>query len=213
MTETDHKPGLDRPQQTNYETARARAGERLSGMDFEDQCQKAGVLVKGPSVLVRLIDRLYSVDRKSLGIKPAESGPLPELWEEIIILHYLITASGAPPSGRLISYQQVPDGAPYYANFRKRTAGILLPAFGERLSDFKAVARKLGAREVFGYGDLAVSVPALPRVEYLFVCYEPDHEFPPELQILFDSSILDYLPAEDITVLCQMLCIRMVRGK
>lgn len=54
---------------------------------------------------------------------------------------------------------------------------------------------------------------ALSRVNYLFVCYEPDEEFPPEIRVLFESSILSCLPAEDITVLCQMICIKMVRGK
>ena len=200
------------PRQTNYETARALAQERLSGMDFEAQCQKAGVPITERGAELRLIDRLYHIDR-SLAVTPADDEPRPELWEEIIILHYLLTARGTKKSGLFISYQQVPEGAPYYVNFRKRTVGILLPVFGDRLSELRSAAIKLGAVEVSGYGDLALSIPALPRVEYLFIGYRPDSEFPAELQVLFDSSIIDYLPAEDITVLGQMLCLKMIKAQ
>jgi len=209
----DEKPQYQLPPQTNFETAKKMAVERLSGMDFEDRCQKAGMPVKGRGAEVGLVDRLYNLDRESLEITPADNGPLPELWEEIVILHYLIAADGSPKSGQLISYKQVPDGAPYYANFVKRTSGILLSVFGERLSDLRTAAKKLGAKEVSGYGDFALSIPALPRVDYLFVAYEQDDEFPPEAQVLFDSSIINYLPAEDITVLCQMICIKLARAK
>lgn len=212
MTGTNDRPGVDLPRQTNYETARRMAVERLSAMDFEAQCQKAAVPAKGPVAELRLVERLYNIDGKSLDITPADSGPPPEPWEEIIILHYLITAGGSKKSGRLISYKQVPDGAPYIDVFNKRTSGIVLSVFGDRFSKLKAAAKKLGAEEAGGYGDMALSVPALPRVDYLFVCHESDEEFPAEIRILFDSSILDYLPAEDITVLCQMICIKMVRA-
>jgi hypothetical protein len=135
------------------------------------------------------------------------------VWEQIIILHYLIAADGSPDVGELISYKQVPDGAPYYDVFLRRTSGILVSAFGARLPDLVTAALKLGAETVSGHGDMAFKIRALPRVEYLFVLYNPDDEFPADVRVFFDAALPRRLPAEDITVLCQMICLKLVKTR
>jgi hypothetical protein len=199
------------PRQTNYETSLAMAKEKLRALEFERQCRNGGLEIEGPAAEVPFLDRRYRLDQNTLELSPADNGPPPELWEKIIILHYLITAAGVLPTHELISYQQVPDGAPYSQNFLKRTAGILLPLFGNRPQDLLRAAEKLGAKTVRGYGDLAFTLPALPRVQYLFVFHSGDAEFPPDIKILFDAAITGYLPAEDITVLAQMICRELAR--
>ena len=200
------------PRQTNYETAAALARERMTALDFSRQCGQAGLEPRGDSAELPFIGRRYLVARDDLALTPADSGPPPEPWEEIIALHYLARATGAAARGELITYRQVPDGAPYWKPFNRRTAGILLGAFAGRLRALVPEALRLGGREVSGHGDFAVAVRALPRVEYVFACWEGDEEFPAEVRVLFDRSIIDYLPAEDITVLCQMVCLKLVRA-
>jgi len=200
------------PVQTNFETAAALARERLAGLDFDARCRAAGIEPTVGSALLPFIDRRFMISRRGLILSPADSGPPPEKWEEIIALHYLARATGAAAADELITYRQVPDGAAYWEPFNRRTAGILLGAFAGRLRALGPAAAALGGREVSGHGDFAFAVRALPRVEYLFVCWEGDEEFPPEVRVLFDRSILDYLPAEDITVLCQMVCLKLARA-
>jgi len=201
------------PRQTNYKTSLRMAREKLGGMDFGAQCEKAGVAVKDGGALIRFIGREFFVDRETLEVSPRDGGPGPEVWEKIVILHYLIAADGSPDSGELISYKQVPDGAPYYDVFVRRTSGILVSAFGSRLSDLAAAATKLGADTVSGHGDMAFKIRALPHVKYLFVLYNPDDEFPADVRIFFDSTLPLRLPAEDITVLCQMICLKLARTR
>lgn len=200
------------PRQNNYETAAALARSRLAALDFARQCERAGLDPRGGLAELPFIDRRYLIAREGLIITAADSGPPPEKWEEIIALHYLAHATGAPPADQLITYRQVPDGAPYWEPFNRRTGGILLSAFAGRLRALVPAAISLGGREVEGHGDFAVAVRALPRVEYLFAGWEGDEEFPPEVKVLFDDSIIDYLPAEDITVLCQMVCLKLARA-
>lgn len=200
------------PRQNNYETARALAAEKLAALDFEEQCAKAGLTPGPDGALLKFIDRKYFLDRKSLRLSTIDPGPPVEIWEEIVILHYLAQATGQDPQGELISYQQVPDGAPYYSTFLKRTSQILIARFGEKPDDLLARAEQLGGHAVRDLGDLAVSVPALPRIEFIFICWKGDSEFPPDIRILFDHSITSCLPAEDITVLAQMICLKMVKG-
>jgi len=200
------------PRQANYQISFDMARNKLMGMDFDAQCRKAGVEATESGTEVPLLGRAILVDRKTCEVSVQGGGKVPEPWEGIIALHYLITADGSSPRGELITYKQVPDGMPYYDVFNRRTGGILLSVFGERLPALLEAARRMGAEPVSDHGDLAFKIRALPRVEYIFVCYRGDDEFPPEIRVLFDSSITGYLPAEDITVLCQMACIALVRA-
>jgi hypothetical protein len=210
---TEDRRALDRelPRQTNFEDSLALAKSRLAGLDFDEQCRRAGLELCAEGARLWFVNREFLVRRQGLELEPLDQGPPPELWERIIALHYLIHADGSPDAGELITYKQVPDGAPYYAVFQRRTSAILLSAFAGRFPALLAAAEKLGGEEVKGHGDLAFKVRALPRVDYLFVLYDGDDEFPPEITVVFDSSLMRRLSAEDITVLCQMICLKLLR--
>ncbi len=62
------------------------------------------------------------------------------------------------------------------------------------------------------YGDIAVTIPAFSRVPITLVLWRGDDEFPPNANILFDSTILDYLSAEDVNVLCQTIAWQLVKS-
>ncbi len=207
----EQEQGHNLPQQDNYQRALADAKESLSRLDFDLQCKNAGEEPDESGATLRFIDRLFLIHRDTFEIEAADKGPPPETWEKIVALHYLIKADGKAPTGELITYKQVKDGAPYFPVFNKRTAGILLSVFRDRPEELATAAGKIGADEVSGHGDTAFKVKALPRVEYVFVVCLADHEFPMDIRVLFDSSVTGYLPAEDITVLCQMVCIKIVK--
>jgi hypothetical protein len=62
------------------------------------------------------------------------------------------------------------------------------------------------------YGDVSVTIPAFSRVPITIVVWKGDEEFPPSASILFDDTVLDYLSAEDINVLCQTVTWRLVKS-
>jgi hypothetical protein len=207
---------LDLKKQANYETAHRLAISRLAALDFRLQCRKAGAELVGGGIPLQA--RLKFLDRTILVTHPAgevvtESGDDIPLWEKIITLHYLIHAQGASPSGDLVTYNDIPDGRLYYPNFVKRTSEILLPAYGQKPEALISAALKLGGLERPGLGDYAVVIPALPRVAYVFILWQGDEEFPPQVNVVFDRNISDYLPAEDITVLANMIAVKLVKAK
>jgi len=208
------KLGLAR--QENYETAHQLAIARLAALDFRQQVQRAGAeFIPGSSPLqarLSFLGRTLLVSHPS-GAILTEAGEEVPLWEKIIALHYLIHAQGAPPAGNLITYNDIPDGRLYYPNFVKRTSEILLQAYGQNPAALVQAALKLGGIERPGLGDYAVVIPALPRVAYVFVIWKGDEEFPPALNVVFDRSISDYLPAEDITVLANMIAVKLMKAK
>ena len=126
------------------------------------------------------------------------------------MLHYFTLAKGTPLSNKVITYKELPEGASYFPTFAKRAIKPLLDHFGKEPHRLIDVARKLGGHKA-DYGDLAVTINAFSRVPITLVLWQGDEEFSPEGNMLFDSTISDYLPTEDINVLCETIAWRLVR--
>ncbi len=211
--------GIERDlvKQDNYETAHQLAKEKLKEKDFVQQCKNAGAEIVESSeekIIARLkfLNRDYLVEYPSGEIKFADTGEEPPLWERIIMLHYLANAKGAPATGELISYKQVPDGWLYYPNFVRRTTAILARTFSNDPEGFIQAGLAIGGKPS-QLGKYAIEIPALPRVSYHFIMWPGDDEFETEFNCVFDRSIIDYLPAEDITVLANMIAVRLMKQK
>ena len=132
--------------------------------------------------------------------------------EKLLVLHYLLTANGTPPSGKLITFRELPEGHVYYPTFLKRSVQPLLSTFGSEPGLLLPPAEKLGGKAV-ELGDLAVTLNAFPRVPVTIVVWKGDDEFAATGSILFDAGISNYLPTEDITILCETISWKLVRLK
>ncbi|HZE22194.1 MAG TPA: DUF3786 domain-containing protein [Desulfobaccales bacterium] len=135
-----------------------------------------------------------------ISVNPDDSQKEIPLPEQILILHYLLNASGEPLTGRTIDFRQVPEGNFYWSAFVSRAKKPLLETFGHDLDLYLKVARSLGG-EVQSLGDAAACFFAFPRVPITHVLWGGDEEFQPDGNILFDETIPRYLPTEDIAAL------------
>ena len=140
----------------------------------------------------------------------AESGTPLSPRDKLIILHYLNTADGAPLTGNPITFKELPEGAVYYPTYVKRAIKPLLDKFSGRPEALIEAAVSIGGARA-DTGDFSFRLNALPRVPLSMTLWLGDEELPPEGNILFDGSITDYLPTEDITVLCEILTWKLVK--
>jgi hypothetical protein len=199
-----------------YGLAYKLAGEQLARLEnIEQQCRQSGAVcevIDGKTVItLAYLDQQYQVTLPDIEILLKDSQEGVPLRDKILILHYLTQAKGTPPSGRMIAYKELPEGAVYFPMFFKRAIKPLTDHFGsepQRLPDFAAMLGGHGA----SYGDVAVTINAFSRVPITFVLWRGDEEFSPEGNILFDSSITDYLTTEDINVLCEAIAWRLVKA-
>jgi len=130
---------------------------------------------------------------------PEGQGDLP-LTEQILILHYLLKATGEPLSGREIDFRNVPEGGFYWSAFVSRAKKPLLETFGLDLDLYRRVAAALGGAPGTA-GDVSATYLAFPLVPVTHVLWRGDEEFPPEANILFDETIPQHLSTEDIAAL------------
>ena len=58
---------------------------------------------------------------------------------------------------------------------------------------------------------MAVTINAFPRVPVTLVLWRGDDEFPPEGNLMFDSTVPDYLTSDDTHALCEIIAWRLVK--
>jgi hypothetical protein len=202
----DYKYGL--------ETALKIAAQKLSSINLEEQCRRAGAELKPingkRAVFIEYLNGCYQLTPPQTDVSPAGSQQPLKPREKLLILHYLIQADGSPLSGTKITYKEIPNGMTYFPTFYKRAVKPLLDNFGSKPHLLIDTAAKLGGC-LEDYGDASITINAFRRVPVTIVLWCGDEELTTEGSILFDSTISGYLSAEDITVLCETIAWRLVK--
>jgi hypothetical protein len=189
------------------------AREQLAALvDIDAQCRKSGgrYLPAEKAVIIKHLNRDYKLALPDAGVTYVDTGEAVPLRDKILILHYFLNSRGTPLSGRMITYKELQEGINYYPTFFKRAIEPVVNNFKDVPEKLLEVTAGFGGKKV-EYGDTAVAFSAFPYVPLTIVLWSGDPEFPPDGNILFDSTISDYLPTEDITILCEMIAWRLVR--
>ena len=164
----------------------------------------------GGSIEIAYFDEIINIGVPGFSFRSSKDASV-SLVARIIMLHYLITASGAPRRRDLISYEDIPGARLYLPVFEKRVAKPLLAAFGFNRDAFLEAGLALGGvREE--YGSASITLHPLPRTPITFILWEGDAEFPPSMKVLFDPSISGYLPLEDAVVVSKLAAQRIIKA-
>jgi len=208
-------PLPDRSQyQYGYQVAYKLASEQLSAVrDLEGLCHRSDSRLETIDgqhfIVVRYLAKDYRISHPDIEVSAVDGQAEVSLKDKLLILHYLNCAQGTPVSGRAVTYKELPECINYASNFAKRAVRPLMNNFGHQPDRLPEVTAALDARRV-DCGDVAVVIDAFPRVPITLVLWRGDDEFDAEGNILFDSSIQDYLSTEDITVVCESIAWRLV---
>ena len=198
-----------------YELAYKLACEGLAKIaDIEQQCLKSGAqyleIDSKKVIIIEYLNQSYLISLPDIEISLMNSQEAVPIKDKILMLHYLVSAKGTPLSNKLIAYKELPGGISYLPTFSKRAIKPLVDHFGKEPHRLIDIAGKLGGCKV-DYGDVAVIINAFRRVPITLVLWWGDEEFPPRGNIMFDSTISDYVSTEDITVLCETIAWTLVR--
>ncbi len=178
----------------------ARSGGRFElGMDGEGR------------ILLPYLGRGLSLSVSRGAIELRNGGEPLSLREEILVLHYLERASGIPATGQWVSFAEIPGGSFYHPVFLQRSKAPLVKFFGEDPRKLLALAAEEVRGESWDMGDTGVKIDAFPRVSLGLVLWRGDEEFPPEGNVLFDSSVTGYLPVEDIVILAETVVWKLIK--
>ncbi len=203
--------GYDKAYALSYQMAADRLADTPN---VPELCERAGIHCQpsdeGWLLALPYLGHNYRVRCPEVEITALESDA-PSPRDKLLMLHYLVTAKGTPPTGRLIAFRELPEGNVYFPTFNQRAVRPILDRFGKDPDQLVKAAAAMGGRRA-DQGDAAVTIDAFPRVPVTFVIWKGDEELPPQGNILFDANITDCLPTEDITVLCETIAWRLVRS-
>jgi len=170
-----------------------------SGLSYDQDEQSFMVEVLGEKYLVKYPDgQVVFTDGQAVS----------NYSVKMIILRYLMNATGSSPTGQFKSYKEFPDGPLYYANFYARSIKIFAligSEYPQALNDFISETKA----SQLDKGDLAFSLSVMPGVEVAFILWYGDDEFEPEGQILFDQNLMDIFTIKDLAVLGDVLMLKM----
>jgi hypothetical protein len=205
------------PKQENYSLARQLAVEGLGRSNLPERAARSGGRYEqDPGGEARIVLRYLGGDLRlsfPRGTIEGNNGQRSiSLREEILILHYLGKASGAPLADRWISFSDIPEGVFYSSVFLMRCKSPLIKFFGEDPQDLLAVAEEVEG-EPLDLGDTGIRIQAFPRVPIAVALWKGDAEFPAEGSLLFDASVNGYLSAEDIIILAETVVWKLIRAK
>lgn len=163
----------------------------------------------GGTIGVRFLGDGYRISWP--GLELSEDSPqLPEHVVALLVYH-LALSDGAMPTGRAVSFAELPDGSFYVTAFRGYTGNAIARRFG---SDPDALARSAAAlegRAVESASDAAWLVPALPRVPVTLQWWDGDDEFEPRAELLFDETASHHLTTDGCAVLGSWLTASLAR--
>ncbi|HUJ90142.1 MAG TPA: DUF3786 domain-containing protein [Syntrophorhabdales bacterium] len=179
--------------------------ERLQRASFAYKVEDGQYVVESPFFEETIVLEIPRFSFRS------EQGSNVTLATKILILHYLLKASGKPLGQDRIPYEDIPGCRPYLPVFERRVVRPLVSAFGFDRNLFRSAGEALrGTPE--SYGDVSFTLHALPMIPFTFILWEADEEFPASVKVLFDPSIDTYLPLEDITVLSKLAVVRIIKA-
>ena len=197
-----------------YELAYKLAAEQLARIDdIEQQCRQSSsryqVIDSKKTIFIQYLNQSYLITLPGIEISLVASLEKVPIRDKVLILHYFTSAKGSPLANRLITFRELPEGSVYSPTFAKRSIQPLLDHFGQEPQRLIDAGKKLGGHQA-DYGDTAVTINAFSRVPITIILWRGDAEFAPQGSILFDATISDYLPTEDITVLCSTITWKLV---
>ncbi len=195
--------------------SKARADWRAADPARAADCSGA-VLERGLDGQVALELHFFGaavrVSHPSGRVTPVSVGRPSSPSTEILLLHYLLAADGALPTGEWVSFHELPSGRIYQAAFAGRSLAPLSAAFGLDAAAFAAASRACGG-EPMRLGDSSFWFRVLPRLSLAAVQWLGEEDLPGSVNILFDSSAGHYLPTEDLAVVGGMLSGRLLRAR
>lgn len=195
--------------------ARQMAVEGLGQAGLQERAAKSGGRYESGSSGEARIRLEYLGNEFVVSFPPgsieAGKGQKPlSLREEILVLHYLAKATGVLPTGRWISFIEIPGGTFYHPVFLQRCQSPLVRSFGPDPEALITVVEPMGGGPL-DMGDVGVKIQAFPFIPLALILWRGDAEFLAEGNLLFDDSITEYLPVEDIVILAETVVWKIIK--
>ncbi len=186
----------------------------LKRMDMNRVCERS-LAISHDSGGLRILfldkDILVDIENRCLRrIYPDRGEKIDNPLLELVILVYLLNATPDLIRREMISVSDLKD-AHFFQGPHTFKTGPVLKRFGRDIRGFKKAAESLNG-EFLDLADAAYKFSPLPKIPLYYLLWEGDHEFEPNLSVLFDRSIERHLSADAIWGLVNLVSNALLRA-
>jgi len=197
-----------------------KAWDLVCGLSREDVSRRTGTLYDEKTEAYLL--RAYGID---FHVNPCEMliacpsgrgdiflGKLKDFFR-LAVLWYMSNAKDIPATGRLIRPVDVKGGHRFTTGTHVLPVDMIAERFARDREGFIRKGKEYGAEVLSGFGDAYLRFYPLPRVPVSMILWLEDEEFPPRVDIFFDSTCEFQLALSDIVwAVAMMTCVVMIDG-
>lgn len=173
-----------------------KAAHILKKSEPDNICKKTGTSYEKNRYKIKFMDSIYEIQMPEVSFLN-EKVPI---IVQVLILHYMTTMENQPVRGEFINFSSIPGGMFYFRSFKQRALDKLISTFEGRPEKLLSSAKSLGG-DKWTTGEYSSIIPIFPKINMVVQYYKGDDEFPPEANILFSDSIVNFLPVEDTAFL------------
>lgn len=181
-------------QQGGYDSIYRGLIAKLSGCDFQEAADRLGLEYVDDDIRVCFLRRKYRITLD--GVVPLDGIPA-DVNNYSVLLYYLLSKGSGVPENSYVLFESFPAMAGGL-NVQNRLMNTPLEEyFNNDYTKFSAAAMKLaGIEEESSSGKHVWKFVVLPKIPLRIVFYEPDDEFPVNVQIMLDKTATQFLEFE-----------------
>jgi hypothetical protein len=173
---------------------------QLAAVDLRAAAETLGGRADGDTVVMPFFGRPYKVS--TAGISDP-SGNRPSHSVSVLLSRYLLMCpKNTPLDESWVSYKDFKDAGPFAGGFRSNAEVPLERRFGSNPAELQKRCEALGGISVaddFPY-EVAMRLPALPKIPILMLFNGADNEFPARCSMLFERRAEKYLDMECLAI-------------
>ncbi len=124
----------------------------------------------------------------------------------LAVLWYFASSKEIPFSEVLVKPSDVRGGQRFTSGTHVLPLDMIAKKFARDPDGFVSHGMKYGAETIEGMGDRAIKLYPLPRVPVTILLWIEDEEFPPRVDLFFDSTCDFQLDLSDIVWAVSMMC-------
>lgn len=198
-------------------SARDFVRQKIADYDLAGLAGTLGVEVvsglESPTLKISLLGRDYLVNREEITVATPETAEQ-DLWEHVLLYNYVAEAGSSPLTGNWLPMENLPGSLAKRKAFAAGCEEKLAAHFNGRGAALTRALQKLKAdfSELPGNAEVAAILYPLPKVPFqlLFWDGDPEDGFPPQVKVLFDETVLDYLDIESLVFLGEKTAARLI---
>lgn len=182
---------------------------KLSKLDFTESADRLGLHHIDGGIQVCFLKREYRIS--SNGVEPVDGLPV-HVNNRSVLLYYILSKGEGDPQNNYVRFESIPrmiSGLPVQSRLMNAP---LERYFGNDYVKFTEAAIKLGGTQgESSSGKHLWRFDILQKIPLQLVFYEADEDFPAEIQIMLDTTAIQFLEFECLAFLMGCLVRALIK--